>query len=525
MASHGYGKNVSLDKLLKDPSTREFFDIFRFLVGQLDPQLEIEGKIEDEVPAIMRRLKYPVEVNRSKLQAISGPNTWPQLLAVLDWLAVMVRINEEIVDPVAECQLAPIAGTQDEYDHVLHRSLQENYGNYLAGREDQHDEARLRQIYEQRIQAIEDEIQRMADQKAENEARIQSYLQDHERLLEMQKAPALLAMDEQRLQFAIQQANATVERLELEISNKEGEEQELLAELRRMQKECERLTEQVAGQAYSKRDIERLKCERNQGRQVLNQRKAEFEKASNDVWELNMQETDMAERIEEIARQTNEVVERLGQDVTDDSFNDFRVCVDLSEPMDVLGDMTFEDLRSRASQARSEFGAIAQKENAFFNEICEENRREQEKLDESERQSRRLKSRLESLHVTREDLRTKFANELEDASRAAEAAEDAVHDFTRNSAHPSLREEGEVDQLRMHLEKFRQLSSSEIAAFKEQIRKDQEKFEEHRRNVIKEFDAFAKMTEGVANDVELALEEEDVGVASRRTSRMARGGC
>ena len=33
--------------------------------------------MEDEVPAIMRRLKYPVEVNRSKLQAISGPNTWP----------------------------------------------------------------------------------------------------------------------------------------------------------------------------------------------------------------------------------------------------------------------------------------------------------------------------------------------------------------------------------------------------------------------------------------------------------------
>ena len=44
------GSPKATHKLLKDPSTKEFFDIFKFLIALLDPQMEVEGKIEDEVP-------------------------------------------------------------------------------------------------------------------------------------------------------------------------------------------------------------------------------------------------------------------------------------------------------------------------------------------------------------------------------------------------------------------------------------------------------------------------------------------
>merc|ERR1719174_3515758 len=74
LADRGFHKTVVFEKFLREPITKDFFEIFKFLIAQIDPQLEIEGKIENEVPLIMRRLKYPVEVNRSKLQSICGPN-------------------------------------------------------------------------------------------------------------------------------------------------------------------------------------------------------------------------------------------------------------------------------------------------------------------------------------------------------------------------------------------------------------------------------------------------------------------
>lgn len=85
----------------------------------------------------MRRLKYPVEVNRSKLQAISGPNTWPQLLAVLDWLVMLVHLSEDLVTPLAECQFSIVeTGDRDDGDHHLLRTLHENYTQFLVGKDE-----------------------------------------------------------------------------------------------------------------------------------------------------------------------------------------------------------------------------------------------------------------------------------------------------------------------------------------------------------------------------------------------------
>lgn len=524
LAIRGFPKNVSADKLLKDPSTKEFFDIFRFLVSQLDPQLEVDGKMEDEVPAIMRRLKYPVEVNRSKLQAISGPNTWPQLLAVLDWLAVMVRINDEVIDPVASCELG--LGLADcDGDHHVMRSLHENYLHYLSGREDHRDEERLRQIYEERIEAIQGEIQRLEDQQAAHESKLQDYEADHEQLLELQKAPAIHEMDAQRLRGAIQSAEARVSRLEEDIAGDEEEERDQQQELLELQRARQRLAEQVESQAYSKRDIERLKCERNQLRQALKDLKTEYEKTNDAVWELQMQEKAKSEEIGRVVRHANEMVELLGQDLTgEEAFEDFRLRIDLSEPVDSLADLNFDELRARAQVASGKFANLVQIEEGAIAEVLEAQRKLGDEFSEKDRECRRLRARLEQLNRVREELRSKYADELDDAQRTTTETEDAVHEVATGAAAPSLRDAADVDRLRMMLTSLMTQAASAKAQMEEQNRRDEERFEEYRRRVIKELDGYAKAAECIAEDIEIAL-DEDEGPAFRRGSRAARGGC
>ena len=68
-----------------------------------------------------------------------------QLLAVLDWLTMLVRINDDLVEPLAGCQLglADLGDPErDAGDHHVLRSLHENYLNFLSGKDEGGDEER-----------------------------------------------------------------------------------------------------------------------------------------------------------------------------------------------------------------------------------------------------------------------------------------------------------------------------------------------------------------------------------------------
>eukprot|EP00437_Effrenium_voratum_P005201 CAMPEP_0181435408 /NCGR_PEP_ID=MMETSP1110-20121109/20317_1 /TAXON_ID=174948 /ORGANISM="Symbiodinium sp., Strain CCMP421" /LENGTH=630 /DNA_ID=CAMNT_0023558941 /DNA_START=65 /DNA_END=1957 /DNA_ORIENTATION=+ len=512
LSARGYSKTFSHDKLLKDPSTKEFYDVFRFLIAQLDPQLEVEGKMEDEVPSIMRRLKYPVEVNRSKLQAISGPNTWPQLLAVLDWLTVLVRINDELIEPLAACQLglSDVGDPdRDAGDHHVLRSLHENYLNFLSGKDDSGDEERLRMIYMQRLEALQAEIQRLENQQVEMQQRLQDFHGEHDRLLELQKMPAQLEVEADRLRSIIQAQEHKVQTIEDEMVCKEAEEREQQKEIETLQAKRAYLAEQVESQAYSRRDIERLHAERSHLRQLFKDLKAEGERADEEVWELGMQEKSRAEEIGRLVRQVNDTVECLTHALTEEEADifDFRVRVDLSEPSDALASLAFDDQKTWAQAASSSHGERLQQAELALHELLEEQRGLQTSLAEKEGEARHMRARHEQLTRIYQEYREWSASQIDDAQKTTEATEDAVHEISIGSAAPSLRDAAEVDKLKLTLASVQTQGAHERAQLEEQIRRDEERLEEHRQLIMRELDSYAKASTALCEDVEAALLE------------------
>ena len=74
LATHGYDRVLS-PKLLSN--NKEFAHIVQFLFGKVDPGIRFAGKVEDEVPALFKRLRYPFNISKSALQArtlIHAPN-------------------------------------------------------------------------------------------------------------------------------------------------------------------------------------------------------------------------------------------------------------------------------------------------------------------------------------------------------------------------------------------------------------------------------------------------------------------
>lgn len=522
---------LSHDKFLKDPSTKDFFEVFRFLVTQIDPQLEANGSnMEHEVPLIMRRLRYPVEVNSSKLKAISGPNTWPQLLAVLDWLTVLIQIQEELVQPVATCQLGISQIAEQERDHHLLRTMHETYQDYLEGKDNIQITERLQQIYHERIGALKDEIGRIQDQRQAMEQRLQEFRSEHDRLLELQGAPKQLELEADRLRGMITSAEAAVQREEDEAAQLEAEDRALGKEVEALQGTTRELQDQVDAQAYSKKDIERLKCERSHLRNVLEDLRADGERAEQDVWELSIKESRTAEAIGRLVRRVNETVEAADQALCEAGGaygQELLLRIDLTEPTDALATQDLAEQHACARAALAGQEEFVQNEEATLHEVSGEERVAQEELSEKEREARRLTARLEQLAKMREDYRVWSATQLDDAQRTAETTEDAVHSAAIGTAAPSLRDAAEVDELRLQLQALKTRGAVEREQIKEQLRRGGERCAEQRQGVCKELRDYTEAMRELCDEVEasvLAETQAPIALRGSRAGSLARRG-
>lgn len=66
---------------------------------QIDPNMSQKtlGKIEDDVPAFFKRMRYPFQISKSSLFAVGSPHTWPTLLASLVWVVELLLYSEKAV--------------------------------------------------------------------------------------------------------------------------------------------------------------------------------------------------------------------------------------------------------------------------------------------------------------------------------------------------------------------------------------------------------------------------------------------
>jgi kinetochore protein NDC80 len=83
-------------KYLTSPTTKEFQNMFKFLVTEvLDPGFVWGKSFESDCVQILRDMRYPTpeQVGKTALSAAGAPNTWPPILAMLNWLVELSRVS------------------------------------------------------------------------------------------------------------------------------------------------------------------------------------------------------------------------------------------------------------------------------------------------------------------------------------------------------------------------------------------------------------------------------------------------
>eukprot|EP00794_Sanderia_malayensis_P005940 gene5940-6630_t len=129
LSINGYPHQMS-QKILSAPTSKDFIKIFEFLYGILDKQEKIDGKVEEEIPRLLRQIGYPFPIPKSTMFTIGSLHTWPTLLGALHWMVDIIEYCQ-VLDPME------LVFCQDEdhpsygCDKIADRYMSKTYKDFL----------------------------------------------------------------------------------------------------------------------------------------------------------------------------------------------------------------------------------------------------------------------------------------------------------------------------------------------------------------------------------------------------------
>lgn len=302
-------KHVLSQNVMKSPTQKDFNYMFQWLYHRIDPSYRFQRNIDQEVPPILKQLRYPFErsLTKSQIAAVGGQN-WSTFLGLLHWmmqLAVMIdgyssnQYDEACMD----------AGIDMTGDHIIFDFLGGAYRDWLAMDDEMGDEdaeqvlaphveqmaaafARSNTRYATELEGLEEENARLLREIEDLEKSMPdpAILDDHFKIMEKDKAnfEDYNTMATQRSEKYEHRTIALQEELE-----------KLHVELREADEERRSLQQSVDAIGISMSDIDRMTTERERlqkGIESSSQRLDELKKRSSET------EAEAGRRLDELER-------------------------------------------------------------------------------------------------------------------------------------------------------------------------------------------------------------------------------
>lgn len=291
---------------MKAPQTKDFVNMFSFLAAQFDPNHTPNPDVQKEVLTTMARLKYPFTVSKSALQSVGSPHTWPNLLAVLQWMTELLNYGRH-----AHADTDDFTNSDDS-DKFFYGFLLNAYSAFLAG-EDDHDvqDAELEERFEMRDASCAAEVEKL---DAENEdLRTETALLQASQT-EFQSAEAKrddMVKDVQTFEKMIEAQVKHKAVMEQQLHEKQADTEEVQAELEEAQREREEFRQRVGAQEMSVGDVQQLqhkKVTMDDNLQRINDEKESMDK---ELWDTELAVKNVTDELEDSVRVYSKKAEEL----------------------------------------------------------------------------------------------------------------------------------------------------------------------------------------------------------------------
>jgi kinetochore protein NDC80 len=302
-------KHSLTQNIVKSPTQKDFNYMFQWLYHRIDPSHKFQKNIDQEVPPILKQLRYPYEksITKSQIAAVGGQN-WSTFLGLLHWMMQLAQMLDGYAcghydDACLE------SGVDVSGDRIVFDFLSKAYREWLSMDDDAGDEDAERILAphaEEMARAFEESNSKYLGElemlEAES-ARLQKEIEDLEKST---PNPDVLddnfkIMEEDKVKFEEYNTSATLrcEKYEKKIQLGQEELERLMEELKEVDEERRGLQKAVDDLGISMQDIDRMTSERERlqkGIETASQRLDDVKK------KVAEKETEASQKLEELER-------------------------------------------------------------------------------------------------------------------------------------------------------------------------------------------------------------------------------
>ncbi|KAK5987779.1 putative kinetochore protein NDC80 [Cladobotryum mycophilum] len=265
-------KHTISQNILKSPTQKDFNFMFQWLYHRIDPSHRFQKNIDQEVPPILKQLRYPFErsITKSQIAAVGGQN-WSTFLGLLHWMMQLAQMLDGYVENRYD-EACMEMGLDVSGDHIIFDFLSSAYRDWLAMDDDMGDEDAERLLaphVDAMARAFEQSNSKYTSELEMLEAESERLLKEIADLEKATPDPAVLddhfkIMEEDRVKFedyntlAIQRT----EKYENRIQVLQDELDKIAEELKEADDERRGLQRAVDDQGIGMQDIDRMTSER-----------------------------------------------------------------------------------------------------------------------------------------------------------------------------------------------------------------------------------------------------------------------
>lgn len=265
-------KHVLSQNVIKSPTQKDFNYMFQWLYHRIDPSHRFQKNIDQEVPPILKQLRYPFErsITKSQIAAVGGQN-WSTFLGLLHWMMQLAQMLDGYIDSKYDDAYME-SGIDVSGDRITFDFLSSAYRDWLAMDEDMGDEDAERVLaphVELMAQAFERSNSKYTAELEMLEAENARLLKEMEDLQKSTPDPVVLddhfkIMEEDKIKFEEYNALAMqrTEKYDGRIQVLQDELNKLESELKEADDERRGLQKTVDAQGISMQDIDRMTAER-----------------------------------------------------------------------------------------------------------------------------------------------------------------------------------------------------------------------------------------------------------------------
>lgn len=134
-------------KSMTSPTQKDFNCMFQWLYHRIDPSYRFQKSIDQEVPVLLKQMRYPFEksIMKSQIAAVGG-NNWYTFLGLLHWMMQLARMMQSYEDGTYDDACFD-AGYDISGDRIIFNFLSDAYSTWLSAEdEDDDEEAQARHI-------------------------------------------------------------------------------------------------------------------------------------------------------------------------------------------------------------------------------------------------------------------------------------------------------------------------------------------------------------------------------------------